>query len=66
MVNNIPIIKNVDYDVWNYELTHYVTILYAVSQDNTLDPYMKQKIAEEALKDVKRFIWYCIGETYPC
>lgn len=66
-MNNTTIIRqDVNYDVWEYELKHYRSILFALDADKSLDPQTKALVAEEALKDVKRFIWYCIGETYPC
>jgi hypothetical protein len=66
-MNNIPIIRNdVNYDVWEYEIKHYRIVLDALANDQSLDPHTKQKVAEEALKDVRRFVWYCIGEVYPC
>ena len=65
-MNNNPFIRNdVNYDVWKYELTQYQAILHALNADKSLDPYTKKMVANESLKDIKRFIWYCIGEVYP-
>jgi hypothetical protein len=57
-----------EHENWQYELSQYKHTYTQVNKAMILgkiDPSGASVIMNEELKDLKRFIWYCIGEVAP-
>lgn len=65
-MTNKPVIRtDVEYHTWQWELQHFKNNMEHARILALADPQRAKVHAEESAKDLRRFVWYCIGEVYP-
>jgi hypothetical protein len=63
-VNNKPKINSVEWHMWRYEIDGHKKIIAAL-QLGVASPQDTRILYKESLHNLRRFIWYAIGEYYP-
>ena len=64
MKKSIVLNDGVEYVYWDYEVRKVRNALEFIRK-HSIPPSDAHELLEETIKEIKRFVWYAVGDVYP-